>query len=75
MDVDSECKPQWLHAALCASRVFCVSDSVLPRLTDTKAAEAFIDSAEVVVIGFLEVRHKKEKQIQAMGSNQPLDVF
>ncbi|KAF1395140.1 hypothetical protein PFLUV_G00008460 [Perca fluviatilis] len=29
-------------------------DNALPRLTDTKAAEAFIDSAEVVVIGFLE---------------------
>lgn len=29
-------------------------DSALPRLTDTKAAEAFIDSAEVVVIGFFE---------------------
>ncbi|XP_026216059.1 endoplasmic reticulum resident protein 27 [Anabas testudineus] len=29
-------------------------DSALPRLIDTSAAEAFIDSAEVVVIGFLE---------------------
>nr|XP_046235128.1 endoplasmic reticulum resident protein 27 [Scatophagus argus] len=29
-------------------------DSALPRLTDTQAVEAFIDSAEVVVIGFLE---------------------
>ncbi|KAI9519175.1 hypothetical protein NQZ68_031447, partial [Dissostichus eleginoides] len=28
--------------------------SALPRLSDTKAVEAFIDSAEVVVIGFLE---------------------
>ncbi|XP_019717250.1 endoplasmic reticulum resident protein 27 [Hippocampus comes] len=29
-------------------------DVTLPRLNDTKATEAFIDSAEVVVIGFLE---------------------
>uniref|UniRef100_A0A3B4TIK7 Endoplasmic reticulum protein 27 n=2 Tax=Seriola dumerili TaxID=41447 RepID=A0A3B4TIK7_SERDU len=29
-------------------------DSAPPRLNDTKAVEAFIDSAEVVVIGFLE---------------------
>ncbi|XP_077426031.1 endoplasmic reticulum resident protein 27 [Vanacampus margaritifer] len=29
-------------------------DVTLPRLNDTKAAEAFINSAEVVVIGFLE---------------------
>ncbi|KAK5866023.1 hypothetical protein PBY51_020244 [Eleginops maclovinus] len=29
-------------------------ESALPRLTDTKSVEAFIDSAEVVVIGFLE---------------------
>ncbi|XP_070844114.1 endoplasmic reticulum resident protein 27 [Chaetodon trifascialis] len=29
-------------------------DGALPRLTDTKAAQAFVDSAEVVVIGFLE---------------------
>lgn len=33
-----------------------LSDSTLPRLTYTKAAAAFINSAEVVVIGFLEVR-------------------
>uniref|UniRef100_A0A8C5HG30 Endoplasmic reticulum resident protein 27 n=1 Tax=Gouania willdenowi TaxID=441366 RepID=A0A8C5HG30_GOUWI len=30
------------------------TDSGLPWLNDTKAAEAFIDSAEVVIIGFLE---------------------
>ncbi|XP_061687005.1 endoplasmic reticulum resident protein 27 [Syngnathoides biaculeatus] len=29
-------------------------DVLLPRLNDTKATEAFVDSAEVVVIGFLE---------------------
>ncbi|KAM4585319.1 endoplasmic reticulum resident protein 27 [Odontesthes bonariensis] len=29
-------------------------DGALPRLNDTKAVEAFIDSAEVTVIGFLE---------------------
>ncbi|XP_040041381.2 endoplasmic reticulum resident protein 27 [Gasterosteus aculeatus] len=39
---------------LVSSVVAAEKDSVLPRLTDTKAAEAFIDSAEVVVIGFLE---------------------
>uniref|UniRef100_A0A3Q3W8M9 Endoplasmic reticulum protein 27 n=1 Tax=Mola mola TaxID=94237 RepID=A0A3Q3W8M9_MOLML len=31
-----------------------LSEDALPRLFDTQAAEAFIDSAEVVVIGFLE---------------------
>ncbi|KAK9540107.1 hypothetical protein VZT92_002576 [Zoarces viviparus] len=39
---------------LVSSVVATEKDSALPRLTDTKAAEAFIDSAEVVVIGFLE---------------------
>ncbi|XP_029907034.1 endoplasmic reticulum resident protein 27 [Myripristis murdjan] len=39
---------------LVSSAVATEKDSALPRLTDTKAAEAFIDSAEVVVIGFLE---------------------
>ncbi|XP_056136978.1 endoplasmic reticulum resident protein 27 [Lampris incognitus] len=29
-------------------------DSALPRLTDSKAADTFVDSAEVVVIGFFE---------------------
>ncbi|KAI3353272.1 hypothetical protein L3Q82_019809 [Scortum barcoo] len=44
------------YVDLCASCVSGLSfpDSALPRLTDTEAAEAFIDSAEVVVIGFLE---------------------
>ncbi|KAJ0033029.1 hypothetical protein NQD34_000136 [Periophthalmus magnuspinnatus] len=32
----------------------CAKDTVLPRLNDTKAVEAFVDSAEVVVVGFLE---------------------
>lgn len=31
-------------------------DNTLPMLTDVEAAEAFIDSDEVVVIGFFEVR-------------------
>lgn len=35
------------------------TDSALPRLADAKAVEAFIDSAEVVVIAFLEVRQRK----------------
>ncbi|XP_029296646.1 endoplasmic reticulum resident protein 27 [Cottoperca gobio] len=39
---------------LVSSVVATDEDSALPRLTDTKAAEAFIDSAEVVVIGFVE---------------------
>ncbi|XP_031727690.1 endoplasmic reticulum resident protein 27 [Anarrhichthys ocellatus] len=39
---------------LVSSVIATEKDSALPRLTDTKAAEAFIDSAEVVVIGFLE---------------------
>ncbi|KAM9362514.1 endoplasmic reticulum resident protein 27 [Symphorus nematophorus] len=44
-----------LLVSLLVSSVFATEkDSALPRLTDTKAAEAFIDSAEVVVIGFLE---------------------
>lgn len=33
-----------------------LSDDALPWLTDAEAAKAFINSAEVVVIGFLEVR-------------------
>uniref|UniRef100_W5KVZ1 Endoplasmic reticulum protein 27 n=1 Tax=Astyanax mexicanus TaxID=7994 RepID=W5KVZ1_ASTMX len=32
------------------------TDSALPRLADVAAAEAFIDSAEVVIIGFFKVR-------------------
>ncbi|XP_030267916.1 endoplasmic reticulum resident protein 27 [Sparus aurata] len=44
-----------LLVSLLVSSVFATEkDSALPRLTDTKAVEAFIDSAEVVVIGFLE---------------------
>ncbi|XP_071361535.1 endoplasmic reticulum resident protein 27 [Trachinotus anak] len=44
-----------LFLALLVSSVTATKkDSALPRLNDTKAAEAFIDSAEVVVIGFLE---------------------
>lgn len=45
-----------LFFSLLASSVIATEkkDSAFPRLTDTKAAEAFIDSAEVVVIGFLE---------------------
>lgn len=35
------------------------ADSSPVRLTDTKAAEAFVSSAEVVVIGFLEVRGRR----------------
>ncbi|KAM8773456.1 endoplasmic reticulum resident protein 27 [Acanthopagrus schlegelii] len=44
-----------LLVSLLVSSVFATEkDSALPRLTDTKAVEAFIDSADVVVIGFLE---------------------
>ncbi|XP_071388188.1 endoplasmic reticulum resident protein 27 [Centroberyx affinis] len=39
---------------LVSSAIANEKDGALPRLTDTKAAEAFIDSAEVVVIGFFE---------------------
>lgn len=39
---------------LLSSVIAAEKDSALPRLNDSKAAEAFIDSAEVVVIGFLE---------------------
>ncbi|XP_040002846.1 endoplasmic reticulum resident protein 27 isoform X2 [Xiphias gladius] len=39
---------------LLSSVIATEKDSALLRLNDTKAAEAFIDSAEVVVIGFLE---------------------
>ncbi|XP_076026409.1 endoplasmic reticulum resident protein 27 [Genypterus blacodes] len=39
-----------LACCVCASE----DDSALPRLTDLTAVEAYIDSAEVVVIGFLE---------------------
>lgn len=56
----------------------CVSDSTLPRLTDTKAVEAFVDSAEVVVIGFLEVRQENfilREKLSTMGSNKLSDIF
>ncbi|AWP05729.1 putative endoplasmic reticulum resident protein 27 [Scophthalmus maximus] len=44
-----------LFLAFLVSSVFATNkDGALPRLNDTSAAEAFIDSAEVVVIGFLE---------------------
>ncbi|KAK2816946.1 hypothetical protein Q5P01_025137 [Channa striata] len=39
---------------LVSSVIAADKDIALPRLNDTKAAEAFINSAEVVVIGFLE---------------------
>ncbi|XP_034544316.1 endoplasmic reticulum resident protein 27 [Notolabrus celidotus] len=39
---------------LVSSVIATEKDSALPRLNDSKATEAFIDSAEVVVIGFLE---------------------
>ncbi|XP_058497135.1 endoplasmic reticulum resident protein 27 [Solea solea] len=41
-------------ALLVSSAVATEKDGALPRLNDTKAAEAFIDSADVVVIAFLE---------------------
>ncbi|XP_041840271.1 endoplasmic reticulum resident protein 27 [Melanotaenia boesemani] len=44
-----------LFLALLVSSVSATEkDGALPRLNDTKAVEAFIDSAEVVIIGFLE---------------------
>ncbi|KAM6940579.1 endoplasmic reticulum resident protein 27 [Xenentodon cancila] len=39
---------------LVSSVIAAEKDTALPRLNDTSAVEAFIDSAEVVVIGFLE---------------------
>nr|XP_020452811.1 endoplasmic reticulum resident protein 27-like [Monopterus albus] len=41
-------------AFLVSSAIAKEKDSTLPRLNDTAATEAFINSAEVVVIGFLE---------------------
>lgn len=52
----------------CAS----LADSSPVRLTDTKAAEAFVSSAEVVIIGFLEVGGRRlytEKNIMREGKN------
>uniref|UniRef100_UPI0037E9856F endoplasmic reticulum resident protein 27 n=1 Tax=Semicossyphus pulcher TaxID=241346 RepID=UPI0037E9856F len=43
-----------LFSILVSSVIATEKDIALPRLNNTKAAEAFIDSAEVVVIGFLE---------------------
>ncbi|XP_034044075.1 endoplasmic reticulum resident protein 27 isoform X2 [Thalassophryne amazonica] len=43
-----------LFFVLLSSDVFPEKVDALPKLNDTKAAEAFIDSAEVVVVGFLE---------------------
>ncbi|XP_069553237.1 endoplasmic reticulum resident protein 27 [Brachyistius frenatus] len=43
-----------LLTLLVSSAIATEKDSSLLRLNDTKAAESFIDSAEVVVIGFLE---------------------
>ncbi|XP_073334388.1 endoplasmic reticulum resident protein 27 [Pagrus major] len=52
-----------LLVSLLVSSVFATEkDSALPRLTDTKAVEAFIDSADVVVIGFLEGEESKGYQ-------------
>ncbi|XP_026160312.1 endoplasmic reticulum resident protein 27 [Mastacembelus armatus] len=42
------------HAVLVSSAIAAEKDGALPRLNDTSAAQAFINSAEVVVIGFLE---------------------
>lgn len=50
-----------------------LSEDALPRLFDTQAAEAFIDSAEVVVIGFLEVRGENcmwREKLSTLGSNK-----
>lgn len=41
-------------AFLVSSVIATKKDSALPRLNNTEAVEAFIDSAEVVIIGFLE---------------------
>lgn len=63
----------WVYCISCH-----VSDSTLPGLTDTKAVEAFIDSAEVVVIGFLEVREENSilrEKVSTMGSNKLSDIF
>ncbi|XP_041642118.1 endoplasmic reticulum resident protein 27 [Cheilinus undulatus] len=43
-----------LFSLLLSSVIAAEKDEALPRLNDANAAEAFIDSAEVVVIGFLE---------------------
>ncbi|CAB1439911.1 unnamed protein product [Pleuronectes platessa] len=46
------------------SSAFAKKDTALLRLNDTNAAEAFIDSAEVVVIGFLE-GEESQKEVWA----------
>ncbi|KAM8879498.1 endoplasmic reticulum resident protein 27 isoform 2-T2 [Spinachia spinachia] len=55
---------------LVSSVVAAEKDSVLPRLTDTKATEAFIDSAEVVVIGFLEGEESPAYQQLALAASR-----
>ena len=46
------------------------TDGALPRLGDVGAAEAFIDSAEVVVVGFFEVSRGNERGERGDGGNR-----
>ncbi|KAG7264655.1 hypothetical protein CRUP_032062 [Coryphaenoides rupestris] len=56
--------PLLLSSAIAAD----TADSALPRLGDLKAAEAFIDSAEVVVVGFFESEESRGyKELTAVG--------
>lgn len=47
-----------VHYSICPWQIAHVppAEIALPRLTDISAAETFIDSAEVVIVGFFEVR-------------------
>lgn len=48
----------WRLLPVTTTDLLCVlpADSALPRLGNVGAAESFIDSSEVVVVGFFEVR-------------------
>ncbi|XP_078478378.1 endoplasmic reticulum resident protein 27 [Lampetra planeri] len=53
-----------LVSLLAASVIATEKDASLRRLTDLKAVEKFIDSAEVVIIGFLEIFREKTVVLQ-----------
>ena len=52
--------PAWSSGTLTPRVSLSPVDSAPLRLGDLKAAEAFIDSAEVVVVGFFEVRRTQD---------------
>ncbi|KAM3622717.1 uncharacterized protein V6R79_002320 [Siganus canaliculatus] len=65
-----------LFSLLVSSVVAAKKDSALPRLADKNEVEAFIDSAEVVVIGFLEGEESKGyKELKAAAKQvKPIPV-